>query len=101
MVGKTIIIKENNMIALYRVVFIPPTDVFWYKVSNEGTEELEGERYHTYYDEGVHYLEVYDTSTSDAGEYLCVAVNEIGECSRFFVLNVRGKYYALKLFIQN
>ncbi|XP_014671149.1 PREDICTED: titin-like [Priapulus caudatus] len=72
-----------------RVKGTQPIDVFWYRVSEEGTKELDGEQYHTYCDEGVHYLEIYDTSSKDAGEYMCVAVNEMGECSKFFMLNIR------------
>ena len=36
-------------------------------------------------------LEMFGPRKSDAGQYLCIGVNELGQCSQSFQLSVKGE----------
>ena len=37
-------------------------------------------------------LEMFGPRKSDAGQYLCIGVNELGQCSQSFQLSVKGEF---------
>ena len=37
-------------------------------------------------------LEMFSPAKSDSGQYLCIGVNELGQCSQSFQLTVTGEF---------
>ena len=67
------------------------TDVFWYKDTVHVTDLADDERCDvTLSGDKRVTCHMYDVRASDQGQYLCIAVNECGRCSRAFKLKVVG-----------
>ena len=66
-------------------------DVFWYKDMVEIFDLADDDRCELTARNGKHSITMYNTTKSDAGPYLCIAINEQGQCSRHFKLTVKGK----------
>ena len=45
-------------------------------------------------------LEMFGPRKSDAGQYLCIGVNELGQCSQSFQLGVKGEFRLAIFFFQ-
>ncbi|XP_074652319.1 uncharacterized protein LOC141906800 isoform X4 [Tubulanus polymorphus] len=59
-----------------------PIDVFWYRDGGKDIDQLEdNDKYDIYRHGNDFYLDVYDTCEKDAGGYLCIGINEQGQCS--------------------
>lgn len=65
-------------------------DVFWYKEGAEVVQLEEDEHYDLLHKDSEYSLEIYNTSTADVGQYLCIAVNEQGQCNQSFSLKLEG-----------
>lgn len=65
--------------------------MFWYKVRDE-VEELENSEFYEIIKDGSRQnLNMYNMTKADAGQYMCMAINEKGRCCQYFVLNVKSK----------
>lgn len=49
------------------------------------------QKYDFWYKRGLAMLNINDVNTDDAGRYMCVASNSVGECFTIGELNVQGK----------
>ncbi|KAL4217154.1 hypothetical protein ACF0H5_023608 [Mactra antiquata] len=79
-----------------RVAGTQPVDVFWYKVGAE-LEELENsENYEIIKDGFRHYLNMYNMTLQDGGQYMCMCINEKGNSSQYFILKVKKNTMELK-----
>ena len=66
-------------------------DVFWYRVLEE-VEELENsENFEIGRDGCRHTLTMYNMTPADAGQYMCMAICEAGQCCQYFILTVKSK----------
>ncbi|XP_069108405.1 myosin light chain kinase, smooth muscle-like isoform X3 [Argopecten irradians] len=68
---------------------VPAAEVTWFK---DNKKIRNTDHYETYFEDGAHNLEIFDTITSDSGVYRCVARNEMGsaECQCKLGVKVRG-----------
>ena len=73
------------------LIFPVPLDVFWYKDMVEIFDLAEDDRCELTSRNGKHAITMYNVTKSDAGPYLCIAINEQGQCSRHFKLEVKGQ----------
>lgn len=73
-----------------RVSGTEPIDIFWFRIESEVHELEETEKYEMTKDEDVkkHTLTIHYPSKAEAGQYMCIAVNEKGKCSEYFILNI-------------
>ena len=51
----------------------------------------EDERSDVTIQDSKHCVEVYNTSSADAGQYLCIGVNDLGQCNQSFKVTVQGE----------
>lgn len=78
----------------------PFLDIFWFRIESEVHELEEDEKYEMTKDTNKHTLTIHYPSKTEAGQYMCIAVNEKGKCSEYFILNIEGKYnHTLRLYI--
>lgn len=73
------------------------SDIFWYKVKGEELEELENSENFEIVkeDSGQNLtrqnLTMYNMTHADAGQYMCMAINENGRCCQYFILHTKSK----------
>ncbi len=70
------------------VVGMPPPEIRWFV---DGTEIRDEPEYEIIYDDGVCTLTLLEVIPEDEGEYVCLAVNEVGEATCKAMLYVEGK----------
>ncbi|XP_060597174.1 uncharacterized protein LOC132751058 isoform X2 [Ruditapes philippinarum] len=79
-----------------RVAGTQPLDVFWYKVRDE-VEELENSEYYEIIKDGSRQsINMYNMTKADAGQYMCMAINEKGRCCQYFILHVKKNTTEMK-----
>ncbi|XP_052812701.1 muscle M-line assembly protein unc-89-like isoform X2 [Mya arenaria] len=79
-----------------RVGGTQPLDIFWYRIRDE-IEELENsENYEIIKDGCRQNLTMYNMTLDDAGQYMCIAMNEHGRCCQYFILSVKKNTQDLK-----
>ncbi|XP_053386168.1 titin homolog isoform X2 [Mercenaria mercenaria] len=90
-------ISEGELAKLTcRVAGTQPIDVFWYKVREE-VEELENsENYEIIKDGSRQSINMYNMTKADAGQYMCMAINEKGRCCQYLILNVKKNTTEMK-----
>ncbi|KAK3578099.1 hypothetical protein CHS0354_007810 [Potamilus streckersoni] len=73
-----------------RVCGTAPVDVFWYKVSGEEVKELEeSEKYEIVKEMNKYHVTMFNLTQEDAGQYMCIAINEKGQCCQYFILSIK------------
>ena len=70
------------------VVGHPPPEVRWFV---DGTEIRDEPEYEIIYEDGVCTLTLLEVIPEDEGEYVCIAINEVGEATCRAMLFVEGK----------
>ncbi|WAR09719.1 hypothetical protein MAR_034795, partial [Mya arenaria] len=71
---------------------VPTEDIFWYRIRDE-IEELENsENYEIIKDGCRQNLTMYNMTLDDAGQYMCIAMNEHGRCCQYFILSVKNRF---------
>ena len=107
-------IIQSKLVSLkicnYSIFF---SDIFWFRDLAEVEELRDGEHYAITttttnlehceitdaapgiksWIKGRSVLEIYNTAASDAGQYLCIGVNDVGECHQAIKLNLIGKCF--------
>ena len=74
------------------------SDIFWYKCKGEELDELENsENYEVVKDGNRQNLTMYNMTHADAGQYMCMAINENGRCCQYFILNTKSKSIPLNI----
>ncbi|XP_075038771.1 hemicentin-1 [Mixophyes fleayi] len=81
---ENVTVVENNLISLTcEVTGFPPPSINWLKNGNVPSPSK-----HLFIVPGGRILQISQTKLSDAGEYVCVAINQAGESKKTFSLNV-------------
>lgn len=73
-----------------------PIDIFWFRIESEVHELEEDEKYEMTKDTNKHTLTIHYPSKTEAGQYMCIAVNEKGKCSEYFILNIEDNTQPIK-----
>ena len=66
--------------------------MFWYKDLADIVDLADDGRCDITQKEPGHFVcQMFNTRMSDQGPYLCIGINEVGQCSRTFNLKVKGE----------
>jgi len=77
-------------------VYTFSSDIFWFKDTDDETDSLEpGEKYEMTSEEDKHTLEIFFTTVADAGQYICIAKDDVSSSHWLFELTVEGSFYFL------
>lgn len=72
------------------------TDMFWYRDGDELIQLTSDERFTMSDNDRIFKIHLSNCELSDAGLYLCVAVNQHGTCQHRFTVKVPGIYLYLR-----
>ncbi|KAJ8320676.1 hypothetical protein KUTeg_002263 [Tegillarca granosa] len=96
---ESVTVAEGEPVKFYcRVGGTTPVDIFWYKVSpSHELQELEDSEQFDLLREGNRYtITMYNPTKSDAGQYMCMAINGKGQCCQYIILTVKKNTQELK-----
>ena len=69
--------------------------MFWYRDTAEVAPLEDDDRSDVITSDDKHSIEIYNTTKSDSGQYLCIGINEKGQCNQSFKVNVQSRYLLL------
>lgn len=70
------------------------TDVYWFKEGENDSVAIEcDEKYEVVTRDDSHYLEIYDVTEADYGQYLCLAKSDATSSHWLFGLQVEGEEF--------
>ncbi|XP_076459108.1 uncharacterized protein LOC143292571 isoform X2 [Babylonia areolata] len=79
-----------------RVGGTQPVDVFWYR-EGQGVEELEqGEEVEVVTEGERHHVTLYNLTRGQAGQYMCIALSDLGKAVKYFTVTVTDNKQELK-----
>ncbi|CAI9728755.1 titin isoform X6 [Octopus vulgaris] len=94
----TIGVEGEALILNCRVEGTEPVDVFWFHVGHEVVKLGDSEKYEIKKDElDRHMLTVYHPSKDDVGQYMCIAVNDMGKCTEYFIVTLNKNTQPMKI----
>ncbi|KAL5005586.1 hypothetical protein ScPMuIL_016744 [Solemya velum] len=79
-----------------RVAGTSPIEVLWYKVESTLIELENSENYEISKEGNRYQLTLYNLTKADAGQYMCVVGNDVGQCSQYFIININENKQELK-----
>ncbi|XP_036361691.1 titin isoform X3 [Octopus sinensis] len=91
-------VEGEALILNCRVEGTEPVDVFWFHVGHEVVKLGDSEKYEIKKDElDRHMLTVYHPSKDDVGQYMCIAVNDMGKCTEYFIVTLDKNTQPMKI----
>ncbi|KAK6166404.1 hypothetical protein SNE40_023104 [Patella caerulea] len=94
---ESVTIQEGEPLKLTcRVAGTGDVDVFWYREGKEVEELEDSEDYEITSDGDKHSITMFNLKKEQAGQYMCIALNEEDKCTQYFIVTVKGNKQELK-----
>ncbi|XP_041374270.1 myopalladin-like [Gigantopelta aegis] len=69
----------------------PPIDVFWYYEDKDVIQLEDSEDFDVQNEADRHSITLFNLTTTQSGQYMCIALSELGKCTKYFTVTVTSK----------